>query len=244
MAKRKVVSTQESVNQDDTLVDLGGVQQQFQTLWNQYGKIVTYVGGGLLALVALYLGYKNFYVAPRQQEALKQMYMAEQKFAVDSFQVALNGTAAAGLDASGFKGFKDIASEYSGTDAANLATYYAGICNLNLGNFDEAVKCLEDYSGSGKLGCVMKHGALGDAFSEKEMFDKAYSQYEKAVKEGDDEVLTPYYMKKLALLSLYEKVNKPAEAKKLFMDIKDKYPRSMEALEADKQIARLTAKGI
>ncbi len=238
MAKRKVVSTENTDIQDDTLVDLGGVQQQVQSLWDQYGKIVTYAGGGLLALAVLYFGYKNFYAAPRQQEALKQMFMAEQKFAQDSFQVALNGS---GVE---FTGFKDIASQYSGTDAGNLATYYAGVCNLNLGNFDEAVKCLEDYDGEGKLGCIMKHGALGDAYSEKDMLDKAYSQYEKAVKEGDDEVLTPYYMKKLALLSLYDKINKPAEAKKLFTSIKDKFPRSSEAMEADKQIARLTAKGV
>lgn len=238
MAKRKVVTdSQQSFNADDTLVDLGGVQVQAASLWAKYGKIITYVGGGLLALVVGYLAYTKMYAEPRQQEALKQMFMAEQKFAQDSFQVALNGN---GVE---FSGFKDIAAQFGGTKAGNLAHYYAGVCNLNLGNFDEAVKYLEDYSGDG-LGCVMKHGALGDAYSEKEMLDKAAEQYAKAIKEGNDEVLTPYYMKKLALLNMYEKINKPAEAKKLFQDIKEKYPRSSEALEVDKQLARLAAKGI
>jgi tetratricopeptide (TPR) repeat protein len=238
MAKRKVVSTQQTVNQDDTLVDLGGVQQQIDNLWAQYGKIITYVGGGLVAIIAGYYAYNTFYAQPRQQEALKQMFMAEQKFAQDSFQVALNGN---GVE---FSGFNDIASQYGSTPAGNLATYYAGVCNLNLGNFDEAVKQLENYDGEGKLGCIMKHGALGDAYGEKEMLDKAAAQYEKAVSEGDDEVLTPYYMKKLALLNMYDKVNKPAEAKKIFQNIKDKYPRSAEASEADKQLARLMGKGL
>lgn len=238
MAKRKVVSTQLDVNQDDTLVDLGDVQQQAQNLWAQYGKMITYVGGGLLALVVGYYAYNSFYAQPRQQEALKQMFMAEQKFAQDSFQVALNGN---GVE---FSGFNDIANQYGSTPAGNLATYYAGVCNLNLGNFDEAVKLLDDYDGEGKLGCIMKHGALGDAYGEKEMFDKAVSQYEKAVSEGDDEVLTPYYMKKLALLNIYDKINKPAEAKKLFQQIKEKYPKSPEAAESDKQLARLEGKGL
>lgn len=239
MAKRKVVTTQSAASTaDDTLVDLGGVKSQFENLWDHYGKIITYVGGGVLAIAAVYLAYKFLYAQPRQQEALKQMFMAEQKFAQDSFQVALNGN---GVE---FTGFKDIASQYSGTDAGNLACYYAGVCNLNLGNFDEAVKFLDDYSGKGELGCIMKHGALGDAYGEKEMYDKAVGEYEDAISEGDNETLTPYYMKKLAMLYLYEKVNKPAEAKKLFAKIKEKYPRSMEAFEVDKHIAKMEAKGM
>ncbi len=235
MAKRKLVSDQST--QDDTLVDLGSVQKQIDDLWLHYGDRIKYVGGGILAVVVAYFAYQNFYAGPRQQEALKQMFIAEQKFAQDSFQVALNGN---GVE---FTGFKDIASQYSSTPAGNLAHYYAGVCNLNLGNFDEAVKYLDDYDGEGKLGCIMKHGALGDAYSEKEMYDKALSQYEKAVDEGDDEVLTPYYMKKLAMLNLYDKINKPAEAKKIYKSIKDKYPKSIESQECDKNIARLEAKG-
>ncbi|MFZ4545252.1 MAG: tetratricopeptide repeat protein [Saprospiraceae bacterium] len=239
MAKRKLVSNQSATgSQNDTLVDLGGVQKQFHDIWVHYGDRITYIGGGILAIIVAYMAYQNFYAAPRQQEALKQMFMAEQKFAQDSFQVALNGN---GVE---FSGFKDIASQYGSTPAGNLAHYYAGVCNLNLGNYDDAVKYLDDYDGGGDVGCIMKHGALGDTYSEKDMYDKAISQYEKAVDEGDDEVLTPYYMKKLAMLNLYEKVNKPAEAKKLYLKIKEKYPKSVEAQECDKNIARLEAKGI
>lgn len=230
MAKRKVVSTPEQVvNQDETLVDLGGVQQQAQTLWAQYGKMITYVGGGILALAIGYFAYKFLYAAPRQAEAEKEMFTAELLLGQDNYKAALEG------DSTGVKGFTAIMNDYSGTPAANLSKYYAGVCNLNLGNFEQAVQNLEDYNGNG-VGCIMKHGALGDAYSELNNFDKAASNYDDAIDAGDDEVLTPYYMKKMAVLVMTGKAK--GDAKKLWETMREKYPRSPEAAEAEKMLAR------
>ena len=57
--------------------------------------------------------------------------------AVDSLlNLGLNG-------ADGKFGFLDISSEYSGTNAGNLANYYAGISYLRLRNYKEAIVYLE-----------------------------------------------------------------------------------------------------
>jgi tetratricopeptide (TPR) repeat protein len=137
-------------------------------------------------------------------------------------------------------GFLSIIKDYSGTDAANLANYYAGICYINIGNFDAAVSFLNDFKPDGTVGPTMKYGALGDAYSELNQMDKAKENYTKAAEASDNELLTPYYLKKLALL--HETQTEYAKALEIYRRIKSKYPNSNEALSIDKYIARAEGK--
>ena len=91
---------------------------------------------GILVAVAVviigFLGYKNFYQIPRENAALEQMSTAERYFEIDSFYIALNGD---GINL----GFVQIIDEYGSTGAGRAARFYAGVCNLRLGNFQEAI---------------------------------------------------------------------------------------------------------
>ena len=58
------------------------------------------------------------------------------------FDKALNG------DGAGYAGFVKVADDYSGTDAANLAKLYAGLCYAHLGKWNEAATQLDSYSTS------------------------------------------------------------------------------------------------
>ena len=69
------------------------------------------------------------------------LFKGQEYFEADAFEEALNG------DSIGYVGFIKIADQYSGTDAANLAKAYAGLCYAHLGKFDEAVKALENFDG-------------------------------------------------------------------------------------------------
>ena len=73
------------------------------------------------------------------------MYKAQNYFAVDSFQVALDG------DNKDVMGFKEIASEYGITASGNLATAYAGICYYKLGQYEKAIKYLTQYDAGDDL---------------------------------------------------------------------------------------------
>jgi tetratricopeptide (TPR) repeat protein len=86
----------------------------------------------------------------------------------------------------------------------------------------------------------MKHGALGDVYSELNQMDKAMASYKKASTSSDNELLTPYYLKKLALL--HESQNEVDKALEIYKTIKSKYPNSNEALSIDKYIARAEGK--
>ena len=86
----------------------------------------------LIAIVVLflaYLGYIKYEVEPNELEASNELAFPRKHFDEAA-------TAGSGIDsllnlslegADGRYGFLDIADEYSGTDAGNLANYYAGV---------------------------------------------------------------------------------------------------------------------
>src|SRR5262245_25020767 len=89
---------------------------QFEHWVNENKKVLSYVVGGLFAVVAAYLAITKFYLAPKSQEANNQMFMAEKYFGEDSLNLALNGDG-------NYPGFLQIMDDYKWTDAGNLAHY-------------------------------------------------------------------------------------------------------------------------
>ena len=93
------------------------------------------------------------YLAPLEEDAQTEMFMAELYFQKDSFALALNGDEQ-------YEGFLSISDDYGLTKAGNLANYYAGLCYLNLGEFENAIDYFSDFSSddiilsSLALGCI------------------------------------------------------------------------------------------
>lgn len=220
--------------QDETLVDLGEASGQVKSFYEENQNLIL---GGLLLLVVLVGGiyaYQNLYKAPRQKEAVQYMAEAEKRFEQDSFSLALQAPGNGGL------GFLDIIDTYSGTKAANISNYYAGICWLNLGKYEAAISHLQDFSASGSVTPIMKWGAIGDAYSELGKMDEAESNYKKAVNADDNEFLTAYYLFKLGLL--HENNGNYSESLAAFKKIKDKYPNSPDGREIEKYITRVSSR--
>ncbi len=227
MAQRKKAKKK----QDDVLIDITEVTGQAGDFLEKHQKQVMIAVSALIIIVGGYMLFHNFYQKPRQKEAVEQMAQAEWQFGRDSFNLALANPGG------GFPGFAEIVKKYSGTDAGNAALYYAGICCLNVGQFDAAISYLKDFSPKGELLPAMKEGALGDAWAEKGDLDKALGLYKKAANMEDNDAITPYYLKKMALLS--QKQGKNAEAKKAWERIKNDFPSAVEAREAEKYLISL-----
>jgi len=227
--KRKQVKKNE-----ETMINLADAKAQARNFFERNQKIILGVVAGIVLVVGGWFVYHNLIMQPKEEKAMAQMWMAQVQFEQDSFNLALDNPGG------GYSGFLQIISDYKGTKAANLANYYAGVSYLNMGNFDAALSFLSDFKAGGLIGPVMKHGALGDTYSELNQMDKAIENYKKAADASENELLTPYYLKKLAML--HETENEFDKALEIYKRIKSKYPNSNEALSIDKYIARAEAR--
>lgn len=183
----------------------------------------------VVLLILLVLAFKNFYLVPREKVAANEIAKAQAAFAVDSFKVALNGN-------TDFAGFEEIANDYSMTASGNVAVAYAGICYFKLGQYENAVKYLSKYDGDDNYFSVAVIGLIGDAQIELGKKEEAINYFEKAA-EAKNEVLSALYLKKAGIA--YEALGKPNKALEKYILIRDEYPRSMEASDIEKYIARL-----
>jgi len=215
--------------EDEVMVDIieeGDYQESFL---DKYQDKLLMVVGAVMILIAGYFTYKYLMLAPKEKDAVAEMAQAELQFQKDSFTLALDNPG------EGYMGFLDIIDEYSGTKAANMSKYYAGISYLNLGMFEPAIEYLKDHDENELLTAITKYGALGDAYSELNDMESAKTYYQKAVDQKANELLTPYYLKKLGML--YRAESKYSEANKYFKRIKEEFPKSTEALDIDKFIS-------
>jgi tetratricopeptide (TPR) repeat protein len=196
-------------------------------------KYLTIIIGAIVIVVLLFFGFKRFYMAPKEQEAKEQMFMAERYFEIDSLNLALNGD---GM----YPGFLDIIDDYGMTSGANLSKYYAGICYLKMGNFEEALDHLKSFKGKDQILGPMAKGAIGDAYMELNQSDKAASYYLDAADDQDNEFTSPLFLMKAGWT--YEILKDYKKALEIYERIKFDYPTSTEARDIDKYIAR--AKGL
>jgi predicted negative regulator of RcsB-dependent stress response len=204
-----------------------------EQFWSKYGKMLGYIIGGIVILIAGYLGYRNLVQEPNEKKAMEAMFHAEEYYRMDSVKLALNGD---NINA----GFAKIISKYSGTKAANLASFYAGSCFLKLGDYNNAVKYLKDFSSPALQLQARAYGLLGDAYSEQNKKENAVDEYKKAGTLFEkDALLSPEYLFRAGYL--YESMGKTKEAVEMYQTIKDKYPTSQRGTDIDKYLARLGA---
>lgn len=221
MANQK--NHKEELNVEDALT-------QSEAFIVKYKNIIIGAVVAIILIVAGVLMYKNLYAEPREEKAQAALFKGQQLFDQDAFEMALNG------DSIGYVGFLKVADEYSGTKAANLARAYAGICYLNLGQYEKAVKELDKFSGADIMVAPSILGAIGNSYAKLEQLDKATTYLIKAAEQADNSTLSPVFL--LQAGNIYEKQGKFADAVKAYTKIKDKYFQSYQAMDIDKYIER------
>ena len=196
---------------------------------------------GIAAVIVLgYLGYKKYITEPKANEAMNEMFTAQKYFdqAVNGtdkdslYTLALNG-------AEGKFGMVDIVNEYSGTPAANLARYYAGMAYLNLKDYPNAIAYLEDFSSDDIILNAIAKGGIGDAFAQLNQPENALEYYEKAVAVSDNEFTAPLYLFKAGNIALTLGDN--SKALKYFKRIKNEFSSATEANNIDVFIGKAEA---
>lgn len=196
----------------------------------------------VILIIAGVLSYETYISGPREQEASTALAKGQDYFANQQYELALKG------DSTGYKGFLNIASDYSSTDAGNLANLYAGLCYANLDKWNDAVKYLEKYSAADdEMVSPAATAALGNAYAHVKQLDKAVEYLKKAASMADGEAegnannsLSPTFL--IQAGEILESQNKKDEALKIYQDIKKKYVNSPVYGEIDKYIERVSVK--
>ncbi|MGO4822448.1 MULTISPECIES: tetratricopeptide repeat protein [unclassified Flavobacterium] len=195
-------------------------------------KIIIGIVGAVAIFTVGYLVYQKFIAEPKQLDAANEMFVAQQNFqqaadgvASDSlYKLSLNGS-------EGKFGFIKIADEYSGTDAGNLANYYAGIAYLNTGKYTEAIDYLSKFKSEDIVLGALAKGAIGDAYSEKNQPKEALEFYIKAVEANKNNFTTPRFLLKAGKTALA--LGNKEDALKYFTDIKENFDTTPEAASVD-----------
>jgi tetratricopeptide (TPR) repeat protein len=208
--------------------------EKAKDFFTRNSKMILGIGGGLLVLVVGFYVYRNFFQKPKEEKAMAALYKAEEYFRLDSVNLALNGD---GTN----PGLLTIVSKYSGTDAANLAHFYAGSCFAKLDDNDNVIKHLKDFSTDSKMTQQRAYLLLGDAYGDKGEFKQALDYYKKSASHfNEDENASAEALFRAASLSA-SALNDKAEAIKLFTQLKEKYSKSTRGQEVDLYLAQLGA---
>ncbi|MBP2832349.1 tetratricopeptide repeat protein [Aquimarina sp. U1-2] len=198
---------------------------------------------GLIAAVVLgYLGYQKFIQEPKEQEAANEMFQAQQYFdnAVNGNSVVRDSLYILALNGGeGKYGFLEIIENYGSTKAANLANYYAGFSYLNMNKYQEAISYLDNFKSDDEMLGPLALGGIGDAFSQLDQVEEALGYYEQAANLKTNEFTTPKFLLKAAITALA--VNKPEVAITHLERIKEEFPKSVEANQADVHLGRALA---
>ncbi len=215
---------QPEVQQEQVATTVSGVEDFFK-------KNQKWIEWALIALVVIIFGifaYNRWVVTPARQEAQEQMYQAEQNFRNKDFETALNGDG-------NVLGFKDIIDSY-GSRAGKSAKLYAGLCNLQLGNYEEAISYLKGYKTKDKIMQGRAWCAMGDAYSNLQDYTSALNWYKKAAA-LEDNAYAAEYLFKAGLVS--EELGDKDGALKLYKEIETKYPQTIEGYDIQKYISRI-----
>ena len=199
---------------------------KFEQFYNNNKNVLWGVLLGIVAVWLAILGYQKFIYQPKCEKAQEQAFPAERSFQNGEYELALNGDG-------NVLGFAEIIDTY-GSKAGKAVYMYAGICELQLGNFENAVSYLKKYNGKEPIMAARALACEGDAYVALEDYKSAVAAYKKAVAKADNAFTAAYLVKEgLALEQLGDK----AAALDCYKKVKEYYPQSIEAYDIDRYIA-------
>ena len=212
----------------EAVVEAVSKTEQF---FEKNGKLLTIICVAVVVACAAVFCWHKFVHQPKVAEAQGQMALAEDNFRAADYELALNGDG-------NVLGFVQILDEY-GTKAGKAINFYAGVCELQLGNWESAIKYLEAYNGKDQILAARAKACLGDAYVGLEDYKKALGYFEQAAAAADNMFAATYLLKAGAVA---EKLGDNAKALSFYNKIKEEYPQSMEGYDIDKYIGRIQNK--
>ncbi len=195
----------------------------------QNSKLLSGILTVALVVIALGVTYK-WYIGEQDKAAQNELFPAVFYFEKGEYDKAIDGDGVS-------IGLLAIKEQYSGTNAANLSSFYAGVSYYQKGDYDAAISQMDSYSGSDLLTQAQAFAVIGDAYMQKEDYANAANYYDKAASTNPNEQITDIYLEKSALA---HELNKDySAALNAYEDIIEKYGDSQSKAKAEKSKAKM-----
>jgi len=224
LTKKKKLSKKEI--KEDKLVSF---MYKMEGFYEKYrSKLVLYGGVLVVAVAAAY-----FYINEKNSENDKaglELSRVLLVFDTGSYLEAIEGR-----QGSNIIGLKRIVEEYSGTENGETAKIFLANCYAYLGNYDEALKYYEDYSGSIDIYKATALAGMAGYYASKDDYEKAAKMFKEAAGTAKINAQNPDYLLNAAVN--YYKTGENEEAKILLDKIKEEYPSSDAKKQVDKYLA-------
>lgn len=224
MSKKRV---KEELEQDVLL-------ETFSKAQSFYDKNKNAVIGAAVALVLIIAGSVGYYYYAEAQESEAQELMgqASQAYLQGNYEKALTGS-----DADFTVGFEQIVKNYSMTDAANLARYYAAVSSFKIGNLQQALQYIENYEvpeGIMGVGPLSFHAVI---HTELGNHAEAAQLYVKAAEWDVNDSTTPYNY--LEAANAFYDANNAEKTQQYAQKIVDDYDDSNQVTEAQQLLGMM-----
>lgn len=226
LQKKKKLSKKEI--KEDKLLNL--YQSSLDFFEKYKNKVLTYAGVLVIAAAAVYI-YMNQKSESNEKAGL-ELSRIMPLYSQGSYLEAIEGRQGTNII-----GLLRIAEEYSGTENGESAKIYLANSYAFLGNYEEAFKYFNDYSGSIDYFKATALAAQAGYFANKGDFEKAANLFLRASKISKVNSQNPDYMLNAGIY--YLKVGEKQEAKILFNRIKEEYSTSLAFREVDKYLSMI-----
>ena len=130
------------------------------------------------------------------------------------------------------KNFEVVLNSYGRTKAGHLALYYSGLCLMDLGNYDEATRRLEEFITTGGEPFIqdIARSALAQCYFQKKDFEASAKMWKQISEES--QTLFPRDEALLNLARSVESQGKIPEAMEIYRKITMEYPGTKTSQEA------------
>ena len=173
------------------------------------------------------------YSGQQEQEAQNLLGIAEEQLMQGNYETALYGN-----EQDFTLGFEQISNNYSGTNAGNLATYYAAVSEFELGNYENALQRLQNFDVPDGIMGVAPLSLHAILLSELNRYEEAGEKYIEAAEWNENASTTPYNLMEAAI-ALNEAGNTSRSIEVVDRVLED-YPNSQQAAEAKRMKGLLT----
>lgn len=201
-------------------------------LYEERRQLVYGLGVGVLVLILAIPGYV-YYQQRQAEQANELLGQILPVYEQGNYDQALEGN---GQRA----GLLTIADEYGGTEAGNLATFYAATALYEQGEYDRALTYYQRFERGNDFIGASAYAAEAAIYESRGDMQTAAERYEQAADQYNNKLTAPRYLMEAG--KAYEEAGDDAAAEEVYRRIKEEYPDSDQAEEVERYLARVKAR--